>query len=291
MNRSFVRYLVVTLVCLLVAGGVYAQQSFADLKPTDAQAQADYAKAQTAEAASNYDEAVRLYGLVIVREADFWPAYYKRGEAYSVQEKYQEAIVDYSSAVDKRSDFSPAYVARAIAYEQLGNHAKAIADSTKAIELKTNEDFVYFIRGKAYLATKEFEKSINDFTYWIDLNPKTYPVAYSLRSRAYYAVSNLPATISDLDIFIELQPKSALALSNRAYVQRLMGNYDKAISDYTTAIDLKPDGAEDMYYERGRTYGLQGQYDKMLADLRIYAKLAGSKADASVLDMLKNHPE
>ena len=141
----------------------------------------------------------------------------------------------------------------------------------------------------AYLGIKEYEKAITDFTYWIDLNPKTYPVAYFYRSRAYYAVSNLKGTIADLDIFIELQPQSGTVLADRAYIHRLMGNYDKAISDYTMAIELKPTGLDRLYYERGRTYGLQGHYDKMLDDLREYAKLAGTQTEASVVDLLKNH--
>ena len=55
-------------------------------------------------------------------------------------------------------------------------------------------------------------------------------------------------------------------------------------------IALKPDDLESMYYARGQLYSLQGQYDKMLEDLRAYAKIAGSKADTTVLDLLHNHP-
>ena len=291
MNRYFMRYLVVTMLCLLAATGVYAQQSPSDLKPTDSQAQADYAQAQTAESTSNYDGAIKLYGQVIDREPSFWPAFYKRGEAHAIQENYKAAVEDYNHVIQLQPDYALVYVARAVAYEQLNDHANAIADSNKAIELKATDDYLYFNRGLAYLGIKEYEKAITDFTYWINLNPKTYPVAYFYRSRAYYAVSDLKGTMSDLDIFIELQPKSATVLADRAYVQRLLGNYDDAISDYTKAIDLKPTGLDNIYYERGRTYAIKGQYDKMLDDLRMYAKLAGDQTEPGVLDLLKNHPQ
>ncbi len=291
MNRHFMRYLVVTLVCVLAASGVYAQETSSDAKPTNALAQLDYAQAQTVESAGNYDEAIKLYGKVIDREPSFWQASYKRGEAYAIQENYRAAVEDYNRVIDLQPDFALAYVARAIAYEQLNDHANAIDDSNKAIELKASDDYVYFNRGLAYLGIKEYEKAIADFTYWIDLNPKTYPVSYFYRSRAYYAVSNLMGMIDDLDIFIELQPQSATVLVDRAYVHRLLGNYDNAISDYSKAIELKPTGIDRIYYERGQTYGLQGQYDKMLDDLRAYAEIAGNQTEASVLDLLKNHPE
>ncbi len=290
MNRHFMRYLVIVVVCLLAASAVYAQQTDSDPKPSSKQAQTDYAAAQTAESASDYDTAIKLYGQVIDREPDFWPAYYKRGESYASQENYDAAVDDYSQVIKMMPDYALAYGARAVAYEQIYDHANALADSNKAIELKVSDDFIFFNRGMAYLGLMEYEKSIADFTYWIDLNPKTYPMSYFYRSRAYYSVSNLKGTLSDLDVFIELQPQSAGVLADRAFVQRLLGNYDDAISDYTKAIALKSDDLESIYYARGQLYGLQGQYDKMLEDLRAYAKIAGSNADTIVLDLLHNHP-
>jgi len=291
MNRHFMRYLIVLLATILVAGSVYAQQTGGDLKPTGKQAQTDYAAAQAAMRNSNFYAAVKLYGQVIDSEPDFWSAYYERGEAYAALQKYENAVDDYNHVIDIEPNFALVYMARAIAYEQLNDHEHALEDSNKALELKVSDDFVYFTRGRAYLGLKEYEKSIADFTYWIDLNPKKFAVAYFLRSRAYYAVSNLKGVIADLDVFIEMQPKSAAVLADRAFVQRLLGNYDEAISDYTKAIELKPDDLDQMYFNRGQLYGLKGQYDKMLADLREYAKLAGSNADTSVLDLLHNHPE
>ncbi len=291
MKRQFIRYLIVSVLCALVAGSVMAQQPNDGSTPKDSTAQQDYEQAQSVEASGNYDEAVKLFGQVIDREPDFWQAYYKRGEAYSIQEKYELAVEDYSHVIDLQPDFALAYVARGVAYEQIDDHSHALDDSNKAIELGTSDDYVYFNRGQAHLGLLDFEKAIADFTYWIDLNPKTYAVAYYYRSRAYYAVSNLPGMVDDLDIFIELQPESPSVLADRAYIHRLLGNYDNAISDYSKAIDLKPEGVERVYYERGETYGLQGDYNKMLADLRAYAKLAGDQTDPVVLDLLKNHPE
>ena len=290
MNRHFMRYLVIAVLCLLAASAVYAQQTD-DPKPGSEQAQSDYEAAQIAESAGDYETAIKFYGQVIDREPDFWPAYYKRGESYSSQQNYTAAVDDYSQVIKLVPDYALAYGARAIAYEQLADHANAITDSNKAIALKVTDDYVYFNRGMAYFALKDYAKSIVDFTYWIDLNPKTYPMSYYYRSRAYYIVNDFKGALSDLDIFIELQPQAANVLEDRAFLQRFLGNYDAAISDYTKAIDLKPDDLDQLYYARGQLYGLKGQYDKMLEDLRAYAKIAGSKIDTTVLDLLHNHPE
>lgn len=291
MNRRLIRYVVILMLCVLATGSVSAQATTDEPKPSNALARLDYAQAQEVEDTGDYDEAIRIYGLVIDREPDFWPAYYKRGEAYAIQGEYEQAAENYSRVIELQPDFALVYVARAVAYEQINDHSHALEDSNRAIELGTTDDYVYFNRGMAYLGLNNFEQAIADFTYWIDLNPKTYAVAYFYRSRAYYAVSNLHSTVADLDIFIELQPDSASVLADRAYIHRLLGNYDNAISDYSSAIELEPEGIERVYFERGQTYGLQGDYANMLVDLRAYADIVGDQANPAVLDLLKNHPE
>lgn len=291
MNRRFIRNVAILILCVLAAGSVSAQASTDDPKPSNALASLDYGQAQVAENAGNFDEAIRLYGLVIDREPEFWPAAYRRGVLHSILENYDLAVEDYNRVIALQPDFAEIYDARAVAHEQLNNHYEALDDANKAIELGIEDDYVYFTRAMAQLGLNNFEAAIDDFTYWIDLNPKTYAIAYFYRSRAYYAVSNLSSTISDLDIFLELQPDSPFVLTDRAYIHRLLGDYDHAIEDYSAAIALEPEGIERVYFMRGQTYGLQGDYALMLEDLRAYADLAGDQTDPTVLDLLKNHPE
>lgn len=293
MNQRLIRAVVIFILCVLAVGSVSAQSSSDDPQPSNAQASRDYAQAQVVENAGDFEEAIRLYGLVIEREPEFWAAYYKRGVLHSILENYELAVEDYNRLIELQPDFVVAYDARAVAHEQLNHHHEALDDANKAIELGIEDDYVYFTRAMAHLGLSNFEQAIDDFTYWIDLNPKTYAIAYFYRSRAYYAVSNLHSTISDLDIYIELQPESPTVLADRAYIYRLLGNYDSAISDYSTAIDLAPEaeGVERVYFERGQTYALQGDYAHMLADLRAYAEIVGDQADPAVIDLIKNHPE
>ncbi len=291
MNQRLIRYMAILILCVLSAGSVSAQASSDEPKPSNLLASRDYAQAEAAENAGDFEEAIRLYGLVIDREPDFWAAYYRRGVLHSILESYDLAVDDYSRVIQLQPDFTAAYDGRAIANEQLNNHNDALDDANKAIELGIEDDYVYFTRAMAHLGLSNFEQAIDDFTYWIDLNPKTYAIAYFYRSRAYYAVSNLHSMISDLDIFIELQPASPFVLTDRAYIHRLLGDYDHAIEDYSAAIALEPEGIERVYFERGQTYALQGDYTHMLEDLRAYADIVGDQADPMVLDLLKNHPE
>jgi tetratricopeptide (TPR) repeat protein len=71
--------------------------------------------------------------------------------------------------------------------------------------------------------------------------------------------------ISDYTEAIRLKPDNAFAYNNRGYAYDAKKDYDKAISDYTEAIRLKPDYAIS-YNNRGNAYGAKKDYDKAISD-------------------------
>ena len=72
---------------------------------------------------------------------------------------------------------------------------------------------------------------------------------------------------------------NATNLFNQAQNEAEAKQYDKAITDYTEAIRLKPDYAE-AYANRAGAYNYQGQYEKAIADLNEVIRLQPALADA-----------
>jgi serine/threonine protein kinase/tetratricopeptide (TPR) repeat protein len=72
---------------------------------------------------------------------------------------------------------------------------------------------------------------------------------------------------------------NATNLFNQAQNEAEAKQYDKAITDYTEAIRLKPDYAE-AYANRAGVYNYQGQYEKAIADLNEVIRLQPDLADA-----------
>lgn len=70
---------------------------------------------------------------------------------------------------------------------------------------------------------------------------------------------------------------------NRAAIYSDMGNYAKAVTNYSKAIDLEPDFAQ-AYYERGMTYEKLGQYDDALKDMEQYLVLMPQTPDKQAID-------
>jgi tetratricopeptide (TPR) repeat protein len=65
---------------------------------------------------------------------------------------------------------------------------------------------------------------------------------------------------------IQRNPKDVVAYHNRGDAYGLMGDIDRAIADYTKAIDLNPNYAP-AYYSRGRAYTRKGDYIRAVADV------------------------
>ena len=74
---------------------------------------------------------------------------------------------------------------------------------------------------------------------------------------------------------IELNPDLAIAYSNRGVAYGEKGDIDRAIADFTEAIELQPDFA-DAYYNRGIAYHEKREYDRAIVD---YTMTIGLKPD------------
>ena len=89
--------------------------------------------------------------------------------------------------------------------------------------------------------------------------------AYYKRGVAYYGKKDYDKAISEFTEVIRLKPNYAEAYYYRGYAYAHNGNYDRAISDLNEAIRLNPDDAV-TYYLRGNVYEVKGNYDRAIAD-------------------------
>ena len=71
--------------------------------------------------------------------------------------------------------------------------------------------------------------------------------------------------ISDYTKAIEINPRFAMAYGNRGNAYSNKGRYDQAFSDFSKALEINPRDAE-AYYNRGTAYVKKGQYDQAISD-------------------------
>ena len=113
----------------------------------------------------------------------------------------------------------------------------------------------------------------------IELNPRD-PSGYNSRGIAYFNHKEVDRAIADYTQAMELDPKNVVFVANRANCYYRTGpqqDLDKALADDNLALRLDPKSA-DRYNDRARTYFDKHELDKAIADYSQAIQLDPSKA-------------
>lgn len=104
-------------------------------------------------------------------------------------------------------------------------------------------------------------------------------MGYNDRGIAYASKGAYDRAIADFTKAIEIGPPMAQPFYNRGDLYRAKGDFDKAILDFNAALKLDPKYIL-AYINQGRTYRLKGEYDKAIADFSRALKVDPKYADA-----------
>ena len=217
--------------------------------------------------------------------------------------QYDNAISDLDKVVTRFPHEPSVIFYRAVANILKGNRNKARADADRSLFadvyrrsyypyprlLSIGEgNFVSHIRrregldsdnadywrllGIAHLLEEDEEAAVNALTKAIVLRPD-YAEAFRDRAYAYdrWMIAGAPRDYydeceRDFDEAVRLNPKDPLTYYFRGWTQSsLFENNDKAIEEFTMAIDLNLNKAE-FYYSRGSAYSSVGSYKNAVKD-------------------------
>ena len=140
-------------------------------------------------------------------------------------------------------------------------------DLDRALALQPRYEKALFNRGELYLMQQSNEAAIADFSTVIKLNPRDAS-AYNNRGTTFYAMGNTGEARQDFDRAIALETNAinlAAALRNRGKVNMDSGELERAIADFTAAIEKHPTFAL-AYANRGIAYLRQGNEPSAEAD-------------------------
>ena len=112
------------------------------------------------------------------------------------------------------------------------------------------------------------------------LDPGNAARALNNRGNAYLAIGQIDRAIADYSNAIQIAP-SAIGYFNRGNAYLKKEQYDLAEKDYDAALKLDPNLA-DAYLNRGVTFTNRGQYDRAIADYNEVLRLRPNFATAYV---------
>ena len=205
--------------------------------------------------------------------------FYAKGAAYVVLEKYDQALVNFEQAIQQNPQKTVAYIRRGRLYSQQGDFTRALADFDKAIELEAGRSAAT----EPSKATSKTEKDPStadiqrDPRPWLDnLTPGA---AYIDRGRTYLQQDDNDRAIADFTKAIQLDPDAATAYNHRgvAYASKL--DFDSAIADFDKAIQLDP-LLRNAHENRGLAFSRKGDEARARADLAIEEQLFPHKASS-----------
>lgn len=168
------------------------------------------------------------------------------------------------------------YVNRGMAYKNEGDLDQAIKDFTKALELGPTDTAlarILFQRGHTYFEKGDYDKAFKDFDQAIELDD--------------FTIRALPTeyNVKDHNKAIEVNPDDADAYVRRGAVYDLLGDDEKAIVDYRTALQIDPKHKDAKHQLEKIIKKLQSEQktdDELVRNLR--EELAEIKAEQGIGD-------
>ena len=197
--------------------------------------------------------------------------YFEQGYDKQNAEQYTEAIAYYDKVLELDKDFERAYVQRAYCKSMLQQYESAIEDYKIALKLNPNDAITYFNMGCMIFKLDNKTTDTSYFDKAISMDSDNMAEAYLFRGTIHENIGEYQKAVEDYTNTIRLGMAFDTTYYKRGYCYHCLEQYEKAIEDYTKAIEL---GNNMAYYNRATSYNLIGEYNKALADYQIAIDIA-----------------
>ena len=192
-------------------------------------------------------------------------AFINRGNLYSIIGNYDSALGDFTEAIALDPTNGMAYDGRCFVHNSRGENDLALADCDEAIKLDPNNALAYNNRGNAWRAKNDLDRAIGDYTDAIRLEPK-YVMAYNNRGDAYGMKIDYEHAIADFSESIRLDPGNAEVFNARCWARAIAGReLQQAVADCGESLRMRPNDAN-THDSLAFTYFKLGDLDRALAE-------------------------
>lgn len=143
------------------------------------------------------------------------------------------------------------------------------SEQFKALKVPSIIALTLFVLMCCYLAFQRTKVWRDTLALWNDAIEKydKAPLSFNCRGGVYYFNKDYDKAMVDFSRAIELKSNYADAYYNRGLVYNNWGKYNEAIKDYNSSIQSRSQFAP-VYYYRGNAYYNLGKYDSALADFK-----------------------
>lgn len=215
-------------------------------------------------------------------------AYYQSGQTSFAEGEYETALLYFSRALEKNPNKAEYYIGQGFTYAALGQYEEArtalghaVVEHDLELTRQNNKrawrgiGITYYEEGDYAKAREYFEKALEE-TLLQELNAdiRMY-LADALECEGDYAVA-----VGVYDTLLEEEPDYAAGYRARAYMNYILGAYEKSLSDYDKAIMLEPANF-DLYFGKYNVLGKLGKQQEQKELLTVIMGIENPAAEDS----------
>lgn len=200
-------------------------------------------------------------------------AYSARAWFFDQQDEFEKACADYRVCLklNPKDSFSGCCLADNLG--QLGKTKEALAAIEQVLRYSPNDGHARRQRAGFLPPTKEYlPLRIKDLTFAINTKTSKYEMLYALRAEDYKRLNDWKSAIKDYDVMLQRNPTDEDTCFLRGDCYEKLGNLDKAVSDYSKAIDNAMEAPQAYLKARARCYEKLGKKKEAQADLKAAQK-------------------
>jgi len=164
----------------------------------------------------------------------------------------------------------PSDVATCQKSEDVDARIAACSRSIEKTKDEKNRALAYANRGVARLAKLEIDEALNDANRSVQIEPTIF--GHHVRGMVYLWQGASDRAIKDFTRAIELKPDMAVSYSGRCLCYQFKDEQERALEDCNRAVQLAPTESTG-YNNRGLFYAGRKEYDKALADYNLAIEL------------------
>ena len=167
-----------------------------------------------------------------------------RGRAWVRKGDFDRALADFTAAIKEDADIVYGYADRGDVYRLRGQCEEAIADYDYALRLAPDRADIYLSRGICQTEQRRSDSAAINFDMAVRLDPSNAAgvAALALTRKADIAAmkGDFARALPDYDRAIALQPEDLAPYENRAIARFYFGDYRAAAEDLTRAVAGPP---------------------------------------------------
>jgi protein O-mannosyl-transferase len=188
----------------------------------------------------------RVY--IIVFSSIFFFFYVYQSKSYS--KVWSDSFSLYDDVISKKPEIAFPYNNKGLLYFQERNYNLAIENFELALSADSTYYNAYYNKALLFLEIGDYNEAISDFNFAIKHTPFDDSEILTSRGWTYYLLQNYEYAINDYNTAIEIDSTYDLAYNNRALLKFDIGDFQGAFIDVNKAIDCNPNMYE-AYNNRG----------------------------------------